>query len=414
MHIKNKHTSNVIYVIPSIIIVLALAMNDVVFSSSSFVSENDGGMTTNPRRFIILGVAYFIGVLIYIKRINYSVFIIKKNILYIALLLLALLSLFWSSYPVNVVLNFAHYAGFLLVAITATNHYKYVHEDIFRFFAIIVGVALLFSIIASVFFPNIGVHSITGRWQGVAGNPNTLGIVCILSIWANISDLLTRKKNINVWLNIFLLIITIICLIGANSTTSFVVSLFAATGSWFLSSLKNKPYNIKIIRIIFICWLGAMMVLITFLIKPELLTLQGVFSLVGKDTTFTGRTNIWLLAVKAIDLKQYFGWSFDSNRSALDHLGLNRGQFHNGYLDLIVRGGYVSIAVFIAIVLQTIYRIGMLSKIDYSHSVAWLILLACILIHNITESSIMRETHLLWYFFVFMLCILPTYSVDRK
>ncbi len=413
MHIKYKNTSNIIHIIPSIIVVLTLAMNDVFFSSS-FVSTDYDGIATNPRRLIILGIAYFIGLYIYFKRLQYGVFIVKKNILYIVLLFLALLSIFWSSYSVNVVINFGHYTGFLLVTIAATNRYKYVHEDIFRFFAIIIGIALVFSIIVSVFVPNIGIHSITGRWQGVAGNPNTLGVVCLLSIWANISDLVTRKKNKILWLNISLLIITLISLIGANSTTSFIVSLFAATGIWFLSSLQNKPYDIKLIRIIFICWFGAMMALIIFLIKPELLTLQGIFSLVGKDTTFTGRTDIWLLAVKAIDLKQYFGWGFDSNRSALDYLGLHRGQFHNGYLDLLVRGGYVSLTIFIAIIVQTVYRIFIVSKIQYSHSVAWFILLACILIHNIAEASIMRETHLLWYFFVFMLCILPTYSVNRK
>ncbi len=408
---KRTYYSSKILLLPSLIIIISLIMSDLIFYSDN--SLKDQSFSSNPRRLIIFGLAYLIALFNIDSKKQFSIRLIKKNTTYLCFIFFSFFSLYWSSYSVNVVINTGHYTGFLFVIISACNYYRFNQSDIFRTFAIAIGMGLLISIGVSVLVPEIGIHSITGRWQGVAGNPNTLGLICIVSVWANTSDYFARRNNRKGWLNILLIMITIIALVGANSTTSFIVALFSFAGVWYLSSLETKASDARFIRFMLLFFISSMFTLVVLLMKPELLSIKGIFALAGKDTTFTGRTDIWTLAIKAINLKQYCGWSFDSNRSVLDFLGLHRGQFHNGYLDLLVRGGYVSLAIFLLITAQLLYRITLLSKFNYRHSVAWFILLICILIHNITESSIMRETHLLWYLFVFMLFMMPTYLSKR-
>ncbi len=407
---KEQNKKSIFFIFPMLIVLLAMGMNDILFSP---VNSNVGvSFTSDPRRLIVLGTAYLMGLLAFFRYFKDMFFVLKKEIIYILFLLYCLLSSFWSENPINVVINFGHYVGGMLVVLAAVNYFKDEQDKCFRFFAVVLAGVLLVSIIVSILLPSIGIHVITGRWQGVTGNPNTLGVLCILSIWANTSDVFIRKK-LN-WQSLCLFGISIVALAGARSTTSFVVSFFCVVGIWFLCSIQNKSKVIKTFIYMCISWSGILFFMGIFLVKPEVLSLDGSLALVGKDSTFTGRTDIWAIAIEAISMKPYCGWSFDSNRSALDFFNFSRGQFHNGYLDLIVRGGYISMLFFIIVILESFYRIKKLSTYKYRESISWLVLLGCFLVHNLTEASILRETHVFWLFIVFFLCIMPSYSVKPE
>ncbi len=300
-------------------------------------------------------------------------------------------------------MNFGHFVGFMLVILAAINYYKDKLGNIYNLIALTLGFSLAVSVAVSLLLPKIGIHAITGRWQGVAGNPNTLGIVCIISVWANVADYFSRKGEIKIWLKLVLLIITFIALIGARSTTAFGVSLFAFFGTWYLIRLENRPLLTKFIINAIMGWLGLVLIMSVYFLKPELLSIEGGLTMVGKDSTLTGRTALWELASNAIALKPWLGWGFDSNMTVLQHFDLYYGQFHNGYLDLLVRGGYVSLVIFVLLVMQTLIRLRALAKFEYRQAIIWFVILVCIILHNVTEASIMRETHLFWYLFVLII-----------
>jgi O-antigen ligase len=307
-------------------------------------------------------------------------------------------------------MNFGHFVGFILVILAAINYYKDKLGNIYNLIALTLGFSLAVSVVVSLLLPKIGIHAITGRWQGVAGNPNTLGIVCIISVWANVADYFSRKGEIRIWLKLVLLIITFIALIGARSTTAFGVSLFAFFGTWYLIRLENRPLLTKLIINAIMGWLGVVLIMSVYFLKPELLSIEGGLTMVGKDSTLTGRTALWELASNAIALKPWLGWGFDSNMTVLQHFDLFYGQFHNGYLDLLVRGGYVSLVVFVLLVMQTLIRLRALAKFEYRQAIIWFVILVCIILHNVTEASIMRETHLFWYLFVLIIYAIPSYK----
>jgi O-antigen ligase len=153
-------------------------------------------------------------------------------------------------------------------------------------------------------------------------------------------------------------------------------------------------------------WGLLIIVAMLLVFAPELLEAKGVFSLLGRSTTFSGRTKLWDEAWKLISMRPLLGWSFDSNMSVVKHLG-NVGQFHNGYLELLVHGGWVGMTLFLGLLVNVFTRMTHLARVEYRRAVIFATMTIVILIHNVTESSIVRETHLLWvlllfiYFFAF-------------
>jgi O-antigen ligase len=86
--------------------------------------------------------------------------------------------------------------------------------------------------------------------------------------------------------------------------------------------------------------------------------------------------------------------------SVLNHLG-NVGQFHSGYLDLLVRGGWVGMVLFIGILTSIFARIVKLARLEYRRAALFAVMTVAILLHNVTEASLVRETHLLWTLLLF-------------
>ena len=68
---------------------------------------------------------------------------------------------------------------------------------------------------------------------------------------------------------------------------------------------------------------------------------------VGKDVTLTGRTEIWEVALAAIEHRPVLGWSYDSHQSVFDDPSYTvpYTQYHNGFLDTLVAGGAVLMLV---------------------------------------------------------------------
>jgi hypothetical protein len=128
---------------------------------------------------------------------------------------------------------------------------------------------------------------------------------------------------------------------GARSTTSILIAIFMAGimfSGWFLNGKKRRA------RMTFFSMAGVLVIslfLALLAFFPNYASEDAALSLAGKDKTFTGRTKIWEEGWRVFEMKPIAGWSFDSSASVLSRTSLQTGQFHNGYLDLAVRGGLI-------------------------------------------------------------------------
>jgi O-antigen ligase len=138
------------------------------------------------------------------------------------------------------------------------------------------------------------------------------------------------------------------------------------------------------------------------------------FSITGRDATFTGRVRLWNMAWSAFHQNPLLGWSFDDLMSLSQKRHLEYRQFHNGYLDLLVRGGIVGAVLLGYLILRKYVLLARLARINWRLFTTLASLSTAILVHNFTEASLVRGQHLMWLLFVFVLFSLNDGNLSRS
>jgi O-antigen ligase len=88
-------------------------------------------------------------------------------------------------------------------------------------------------------------------------------------------------------------------------------------------------------------------------------------------------------------------------------------QFHNGYLDLLVRGGIVGSILLGYLILRKCFLFVRLARVNWRLFTTLASLSTAILVHNFTEASLARGQHFLWVLFVFVLFSLNDVNLSR-
>jgi O-antigen ligase len=149
-----------------------------------------------------------------------------------------------------------------------------------------------------------------------------------------------------------------------------------------------------------VVYMTALIVVFLYTFKPEMLTVSGWFDLMGRNEQLTGRTELWEKGLAILRENPLVGLGFDSNATIFSKSVIKYGQFHNGYLDLLVSGGFVALIILISIIIKFTWNAMHALKKNYSITIALIILILAILAHNATEASLVRTTHPMWVLFL--------------
>ncbi len=390
--------ANRLYLLPFVIVVLAMGFQGLFHGFHQPTATSGAGQPVFLRM-VVYGSAYALSLFLLLRNPLLIIAAGKRQWPYIVFLLLAMFSILWSAIPVKVLINVGHYSGLWLAIICLVCFWKTNDVNPFSLIARLCTLIVLIDLLTAFLLPGLGISQINGRWQGLSGNPNTLGLFAMVGIWALLSENLlhglTRSS-----LTIGSAIILLAGLVLAGSMTSILLTglLFPLLILWAFRP-ERKGYFFRF-RYLIVVWSVSLVFAIVWSFRPELLTIEGSLALIGRNTSFTGRTDLWEQAWQLIAQKPWLGWGMDSNISSLERLTTASKQFHNGYLDLAVRGGIIILVILCMMVFYMILsgvkgiRAGR-PAIRY-----WLVLLLLILIHNLTEASLMRETHFLWLMFL--------------
>jgi exopolysaccharide production protein ExoQ len=128
-------------------------------------------------------------------------------------------------------------------------------------------------------------------------------------------------------------------------------------------------------------------------------------ALLGKDSTLTGRTELWSLIVIAIKVHPLLGYGFDSFWQGLqgDSLTIIRSvgwlvpTAHNGYLDLLLSTGWIGVFLFVPFCVQTInrcLRFAAERAVSMPLSIRFFpfALLVFLLVYNLNESALLTRS----------------------
>jgi O-antigen ligase len=132
---------------------------------------------------------------------------------------------------------------------------------------------------------------------------------------------------------------------------------------------------------------------------------------VGKDTTLTGRSEIWPAVFEMIGRKPLLGYGYgafwfgaDTSGAAYvqESIGWPAPSAHNGFLDLWLAVGLVGLLVFLAGFLTSFFRGIYLIRLNkvFEKNVWLLIYLTFIAFSNFTETILIEQNSIEWTLYV--------------
>jgi exopolysaccharide production protein ExoQ len=225
-----------------------------------------------------------------------------------------------------------------------------------------------------------------------------------------------RKRLIHPVLGLAGLLIGLALLVPVNSATaiilvSLVLAIQAAIGLWRLSA----PFAAMVTAF------GVATVCL--LIPPVLINLGVILELLGRDTTLTGRTDIWLHVWQWIQQRPLVGYGYaaffeaeetSSYVAAVWNWGVSSA--HNGYLELLLTIGVVGLALVLMFIGSGLVRTAMASKrLDPTLIIVLLSLLVAYTSRAITESNLLDQTGITWILVViFTISTTPDLAAIRR
>lgn len=315
-----------------------------------------------------------------------------------------LLSLFWSDVPGRVLFNAVHAAGLIFVIISAAWRYYEAIPSMVRHISFALLATCLIHILFIFMLPNFTI-SIDGRWRGLTTHANTLGLVAYLTLFFLLAASFVGVSKILVFLGIF---VSILLIAGADSMTSAFVAAVSCTWLCLFLWFPRITYNNLSVRGLVLIFLLSVFFLLPLLF---LNLIDMVAPAIGRSSNLTGRFDLWYLGFEAFLIKPIWGWGFDSHASIMQNFALPYTNFHNGFIDLAVKGGVLSIFIFIIFLFRWLASLKYLSDDYFFLSTAIII---GFLLHNITEVSTFGFRNLFWILLIMISTVVMIKSDIEK
>ncbi len=318
-----------------------------------------------------------------------------------AIVALAFLSCLWSDIPLYTFRRCVNLAATSLLGLYIA--YRYSPRQLLRILGWALALTIIGSILAIVLMPNAGIDSAgtNHAWRGVFSQKNSLGRIMTLGILVYVFLAYDDKSR-----RLFYGFAALVCmgmLYKAGSATS-ALAVPILLGLLFLFGLsRRRPAGLV--------FLSALIAIVGFT-GAAMLFFDGndFFSLLGRDSSFSGRLDIWSAVMPKIMVNPWLGYGYSSFWLGLDGqqsadiwsmLHWNVPYSHNGFLDLVEELGVVGLALFLAGLVVSMRRALLWARVDRVAIGLWpLAYLSFMFLFNLTEGSLLRQDNLYWVLYV--------------
>jgi exopolysaccharide production protein ExoQ len=254
-------------------------------------------------------------------------------------------------------------------------------------------------------YTNYGVQ----MFSGVATQKNSLGETLMVSMlflfwdYLETSDINSERFRLG-WDRVLLVFVGLWLLNVSQSKTALVALLSAVAllvrPAWLRSRMINRALLAGALCIPFLLFFGQQF---SSVLTPVLESL-------GRDATFTGRTEAWQ-AINVDTVNPWIGagfWNFWGGKGGVEisrQVGMNIENGHNGYLDIYLDGGVIGLAVLFAFLIASGRRLINTLQDDRFQRLRFSFLIVIIL-YNFSESLFARPG-LLWFTSLLLLVDFP-------
>jgi exopolysaccharide production protein ExoQ len=324
--------------------------------------------------------------------------VVKRDTLLWFIIGIALLSVLWSAAP-EVTLR----RGVALIGTTALGVYvamRFGLREQLQLLAWALGLGALFSLLFTLAVPAYGIMEDPQGWRGVYAHKNGLGRNMALGALAFMLLALSERRYR--WVSWAGFGLSIVLLLLSNSITGLVIFL-TLLPLLPLYRATRWPYTLAVpFLIVGVLLLGG-------LALWGLANEGTVLGFFNRETTFTGRTNVWSAAFDMIQERPWLGYGYQAfwlgwdgpSAYVLIVADFDPLSAHSGYLDLWLNLGLLGVVVFalgfLRAVTRAIYWVRS-TKIDEG---LWpSAFLTYMLLYNITESAILARNSITWVLYV--------------
>jgi O-antigen ligase len=343
--------------------------------------------------------------------------VVISNPFFCIFILLITLSFAWSDTPMHTLKSTAVLIATTIVAAYIIKRYNYCELGVLLRWSLLVTAAV--STFYAQFKPAIGINNTKNSWQGIIDHPNKLAALMVLSsvLWG-LEAFQNPKRR---WLSVMSALLSLFVIQKAESGGAKVLFIVATLCMFSVRFLKQLPFQWSFFFIVIFLILSIS----GFIVITENLEAIVVDGL-GKDMTLTGRTPLWeYLFKEKIPLRPVLGYGFHgfwqpwrgaanpAANSLSGKLFMPSGagywsppHAHNGFVEIILDFGYLGLFCFIMGLIKTLadavrYLINPPAKSPIIESVLPLLLLILIVFPNLTESPLLENNHI-WYYYVFV------------
>ena len=343
-------------------------------------------------------VLMLIGIIILIKRKVDWPKIFKNNIFIFIYIGYLGLSTLWSDYTFVSFKRWTKDLGHIIMVLIVLTENNYI-EAIKTMFKRAAYVLIPLSIVFNKYFPEIGRMWSKGggdpQYRGITMHKNSLGQICMvfgLIIFWSIGNLWRQSKENKdtreLLINILFISAIIYLLYLSNSATSTLASILGIIiiAGLGLTAIKT---NVKAIKY-YVLFLGLMLIVIH--LSFDITSL--ITSVMERDETFTGRTQIWD-DVLSMGTNPIIGTGYDSfwmgERAEFfwDKYWWHPTQAHNGYLEVYINLGILGLMLFFCVIVsvfRNIYK-NLAAGYNYDYQALRMAFIVIFLAINITEAN---------------------------
>jgi O-antigen ligase len=233
-------------------------------------------------------------------------------------------------------------------------------------------------------------------WIGVTTQKNSLGGLCITSVFFIIWSIISRwgkrdtlGSKYQTFATIIIFIISLWLLKGpgnAYSATAIAALAFGLVMLFVLFWLKKRQIFLS---------KGTLSAIIVFIIIFGFTTfftggatIGGIVGTLGRDSTLTGRTEVWASLVPVAMNHPILGHGFGSFWTQETKKLYEISGSHSGYLDIFLELGIFGIILITIFFMNSVRKARELQIANFDWSVLWICFLTMMLVENITESTI--------------------------
>ncbi len=371
-----------------ILIYVTFFTTKIPFDPANY-SDIFSGETTDIRNQIVYLFLFFSSLIILYKRQDRIIALIKSEKYLSIFVLICLLSAVWSDYHfLSIKRSFQLFVIFLVIVEALVNIES---TTLLKQLKIVVSVYLFLNLYAGRYIP-AATDPEFQTWRGIELQKNHLAQTSIYCLLSSVIFFSSDKKFLQKSFDVLLILIAVFLIYKAHSSTGILVlAMIIFVGFIFqMESIFSKfGFGRSFLLLIFLFILGFSLIFLIF--SSEIFGLiPGYF---GKDTSLSGRSDIWEFVWNDIEKRFLLGYGFATywimGSPRLEIFadlfeGFKVNQAHNGYLEIILQLGIIGAIFFLFLILAYIHRM-----FKTNNNLAILIFVTIITL-NYTESALFK------------------------